>query len=567
MKNPLHPPPFFAPDAGLAPDVAALVAAARRRGIPCIRHPEGAGLVQLGWGRRARRIQGAVTWNTSHIAVQIARDATLAKSLLHDAGVPVPPGAEARGPREAVEIFHRLGAPVVVRALGAGVAEEAAGLASDDAVRAAYERARRRASAVVVERELPGADHRALVVDGRLVAVARLAPPSVVGDGFRTVAGLVDAENRARRDAGGTSIPADEAAQEMLARQGLALESIPPAGMRVKLRAAADLAAGAIAEDVTATVHPAVAGACERAARAIGLEVAGVLLACEQVSTPLEAQGGGVVGITAAPDICMHGRAGSPGVADSVLRTLFGEGGDGRIPLVVVAGGGAGGIARLVAQGLQSAGVRTGLASGEGIRIGDSLLKAGDGTGPESAFAVLGSPEAEAAVLQLSPAALVMPLPFDRCDVAVLTAPGACVMPGAMELAASARSVVLEAAEPGSRALARTLPRGASIVYVSAEGPGDSTANGRVPGAASVYLRGDTVLLATAERRIPLTQMRRLPSGFSIDDALAAIAALWSCGLDEGAIAAALAAPAAQDRDFHAASFDRVRARAVHAHR
>ena len=79
MKNPLPPSPPSDPDAGLAPDVAALVAAARRRGIPCLRHPEGAGLVQLGWGRRARRIQGAVTWNTRHIAVQIARDPTLAK--------------------------------------------------------------------------------------------------------------------------------------------------------------------------------------------------------------------------------------------------------------------------------------------------------------------------------------------------------------------------------------------------------------------------------------------------------------------------------------------------------
>jgi cyanophycin synthetase len=557
MKNPLPRPPLSAPDAGLAPDVASLVAAARRRGIPCIRHPEGAGLVQLGWGRRARRIQGAVTWNRSHIAVQIARDPTLAKSLLRDAGVPVPAGAEARGACEAVEIFHRLGAPVVVRALAPGIADEAAtDLASDDAVRAAYERARRRGAGVVVERELAGADHRALVVDGRLVAVARLAAPSITGDGFRTVAGLLDAENRARRDTGRMAVPADQAAQEMLARQGLALESIPPAGMCVKLRAAPDLGAGATAEDVTAAVHPAVAEACERAARAIGLDVAGVRLVCGSVSSPLEAQGGGVVGITAAPDICMHERAGASGVSDSVLGTLFGGGNDGRIPLVAVAGG-SDAAARLIARAFHASGLRTGLADGEG-------------TAPASAFAVLGCADIEAAVLQLSGETLMAPLAFDRCDVAVLTAPGACAMPGAVELAASARSLVLDAAEPRSAVRARMLAGGASIVYVSVHGPAGVAASGSGAGRAWVYLRGHTVLAATPERQIPLAEMRRIPSALRIEDALAAIAALWSCGVEERAIAAALAPRpprAADDPDVRGAGVERVRSRAAHAQR
>ncbi|HEX3097006.1 MAG TPA: hypothetical protein VHQ02_04770 [Usitatibacter sp.] len=560
MKNPFAPAPPTDPDAGLAPDVAALVAAARRRGIPCIRHPEGGGLVQLGWGRRARRIQGAVTWNTTHIAVQIARDPRLAKSLLRDAGVPVPAGAEAPGVREAVEIFHRLGGPVVVRALGPGTAEESvSGLDSDDAVRAAYERARRRGAGVVVERELAGADHRALVVDGRLVAVARLAAPSVAGDGFRAVADLVVAENRTRAAAGATEILADAAAQEMLARQGLALESIPPAGMRVKLRAAPDLAAGATAEDVTGAVHPAVADACTRAARAIGLDVAGVLLVCDSVSSPLEAQGGGVVGITAAPDICMHERAGASGVSDAVLAALFREGSDGRIPLVAVAGGS--GIApRLIARAFQASDLNAGLANGEGVRIGRSVVRTDASTEAASALAVLGSAEVEAAVLQLSRAALAAPLAFDRCDVAVLVAPGACAMPGAAELAGSARVVVLDAAEPRSAALARSLAAGASIVYVSVDGP-EGAARHAGAEAPCVYLRDDTVLLATAGRRIPLTEMRRIPSALRIEDALAAIAALWSCGLEERAIAAALAPRPSR------ASFDRVPAGTAHAQR
>jgi len=501
--------------------------------------------VQLGWGRRARRIQGAVTWNTSHIAVQIARDPTLAKSLLREAGLPVPAGAQASGPREAVEIFHRLGAPVVVKALAAGIAEDAAaGLASDDAVRAAYERARRRGAGVVVERELAGADHRALVVDGRLVAVAWLAPPCVTGDGFRTVAGLLGAENQVRGEARAMAIPADAAAQEMLARQGLALESVPPAGMRVKLRAVPDLAAGATVEDVTAAVHPAVAQACERAARAIGLDVAGVLLACESVSAPLEAQGGGVVGITAAPDICMHERAGACGVSDSVLRTLLPGSGDGRIPLVAVAGGGAA-VPRVIAQAFQASGLRSGASA--------------------NALAVLASPEVEAAVLQLSPEALAARLVFDRCDVAVMVDPSIALSPGAMALAASARALVLDAEDPRSAALVRVAARGVPIVYVRAGGSGLPPRDIQ-PRAPCVYWQGETMMLAGAERRIPLIERHHMAPALGIEEALAAAAALWACGFEEGAIAAALGPRAARAPQSRIMPFDDALSEASHSH-
>ncbi|MFX5374049.1 hypothetical protein ABTD20_18865, partial [Acinetobacter baumannii] len=56
------------------------------------------------------------------------------------------------------------------------------------AFNAAYEISRD----VMVERFIPGADYRFLVVGDRVIAAARREPPQVIGDGSRTVRELVD---------------------------------------------------------------------------------------------------------------------------------------------------------------------------------------------------------------------------------------------------------------------------------------------------------------------------------------------------------------------------------------
>ena len=56
-------------------------------------------------------------------------------------------------------------------------------LADETAVRRAFPLARRH-GAVLVERHVPGDDHRLLVCGGRLIAAARRLPPKVVGDGW-----------------------------------------------------------------------------------------------------------------------------------------------------------------------------------------------------------------------------------------------------------------------------------------------------------------------------------------------------------------------------------------------
>ncbi len=86
-----------------------------------------------------------------------------------------------------------------------------------------------------------------------------------------------------------------------LASAGLTPDSIPAQGQRVVLRNNANLSTGGSATDVTDDVHPALPRAIEAAASRWPAHLRrgrDLRVAC---SSPLEAQGGGIVEVNAAP--------------------------------------------------------------------------------------------------------------------------------------------------------------------------------------------------------------------------------------------------------------------------
>src|SRR5215216_1272641 len=202
-------------DVRLGASTGVLVEEARRRGIP-VRRLGTNSLVQLGLGRHLRRIQAATCDTTSIIAADIAQDKDLTKRMLQGICLAVPGGAVARTVERAVEVAEEIGYPVILKPLdgnqGRGISprlDDAAG------VRAAWELAGERYGTMVVERHVDGRDHRVLVVNGRVVAVAERVAAHVVGDGCRTVGELIEEVNRDPRRGRGhenvlTMIPANE---------------------------------------------------------------------------------------------------------------------------------------------------------------------------------------------------------------------------------------------------------------------------------------------------------------------------------------------------------------------
>jgi len=409
------------------PSTQAIVDAARRRGIPVTRLNDRS-LIQLGYGKNQRRIRASVTGLTSHVAVELAGDKHLTRQLLRDAALPAPRGMVVRTLDELMGAATRLAEPLVVKPLNANHGRGVTlNITERSALAEAFSTARAHARHVIVEEQLPGDDHRFLVIGGKVVAVARRMPATVIGDGINSIATLVAQENEdPRRGAGHenvlTRLSLDAAADAILARQGLTSPSIPEKGRRVAIRDTANLSSGGTAEDCTDIVHPDNIFIAEQAAAIIGLDVAGIDFLSPDISRPVAETGGGIVEVNAAPGLRMH-LAPSAGnardVAAPIVDMLFPRPSESRIPIVAITGtNGKSTTARMVARILREQGKTVGLTTTSGVYIGERLVRVADASGPRSARMVLANPTVEAAVLETARGGILREgLGFDRCDV------------------------------------------------------------------------------------------------------------------------------------------------------
>jgi cyanophycin synthetase len=411
----------------LGPTALALVRTAEARDIPWVRL-NAASLIQLGQGRHQKRIEAALTSQTSHIAVEIASDKELCTRLLSDLGLPVPRQRSVRSPDEAVRAAHRIGYPVVVKPVdgnhGRGVAVN---LTTDDEVADAYEAAEAEGSGVVVESMIAGDDHRLLVIGGRLIAAARRMPGHVVGDGRRTVAELVEEVNRdPRRGAGHenmlTRLELDATAEALLAANGLGPDSVPEDGAVVYLRKTANLSTGGTAIDVTDVIHPDNRLMAERAIQAVGLDIGGVDFLTTDIAQSWRDTGGAICEINAGPGMRMH-IAPSEGqgrdVGGAVMDMLFPSGAPSRIPIAALTGtNGKTTTARMLAHVLKMAGHVVGQTSTDAVYIDGVATVKGDMTGPASASMVLRDPAVDVAVIETARGGIVRSgLGYRFCDV------------------------------------------------------------------------------------------------------------------------------------------------------
>lgn len=422
-------------DQYLGPSTACIVTAATDRGIPHIRLNDG-NLVQLGYGARQRRIWTAETERTSAIAEGIASDKDLTKGLLKACGVPIPDGQIVNSPEEAWEAAQDIGLPVVVKPSdgnhGRGVTLD---LRKQADIEAAYHVAYPEGSDVMVERFIPGDEHRLLVVGGKVVAAARGEVVSIAGNGRNTVRELIDSQLNSDPRRGYEEeypleiidLATDSKVQLELKRQDVDADSVPAAGQTIVIQRN-----GNVAVDCTDDVHPEVAYIAQLAAKVVGLDIAGIDLVAQDISQPLQSQGGAIVEVNAGPGLLMHLKpaVGAPRpVGQAIAEHLFpsdeeaDDGSAGRIPLVGVAGTrGTSTIARVVAWLLHLGGHHTGLACRDGLFLDRRRVDAKDSAHWEAAHRLLMNQMVQAAVIENDARTILRDgLAYDRCQVGVVT--------------------------------------------------------------------------------------------------------------------------------------------------
>jgi cyanophycin synthetase len=548
-------------DSQLGPSTDSIVAEAKARRIPWIELGCRA-MIQLGYGIYQKRIQATLTNFSSILGVELACDKEGTKRILRDSGVPVPKGTTIRSLKYLEDAIAEVGGfPIVVKPLsgnhGRGISIDVRTLpAAEDA----FDLAREVSEEVIIERFHRGRDHRVLVVNGRVIAVAERVPAHVIGDGTSTIAQLVEITNQDPRRGDGhdnvlTKIELDRTSYDLLERQGFTLETVLEPEQICYLRATANLSTGGIAVDRTDDIHCENVWLAQRVAKIIGLDIAGIDVVTSDISQPLHATDGVIVEVNAAPGFRMH-TAPSVGiprnVAEPVIEMLFPPGTPSRIPIVAITGtNGKTTTTRLIAHIFKQTQRVVGYTTTDGIYIGDWLVEKGDTTGPYSAQVILRDPTVEVAVLETARGGILRSgLGFDGCDVGVVLNVQADHLGlgdiDTVEDLANLKSVVVQAAFPSGYAVlnaddplvaAMASQVQAQVAYFSMnpENP-IVVSHAQQGGLAAVYensylsiLKGDWTLRIEQAVNVPVTLGGKTP--FMIQNALAASLAAFVQGV------------------------------------
>lgn len=232
-------------------------------------------LVEVEKGGKSKLIvKGQLPLNSSQ-SVKIVREKDLTKKIISRKGVKVPKGVLIKTWEELIKKVGNkdLKFPLVVKpnteALGKGVV---ANITNSEELKEAFLEIAGCYGEVLVEECFVGDDHRFLVLDGEVIAVAKRLRPFIVGNGVDTVEKLVTTLNETRVK----KIPFDKELDRNLEKVKMNLRTIIPAGVKVNLRANSNFHTGAIVVDATEKAADEYKDIALKAAKAVDIRFAGV---------------------------------------------------------------------------------------------------------------------------------------------------------------------------------------------------------------------------------------------------------------------------------------------------
>lgn len=547
-------------ESDMGPSTKAIFDEAKRRGIPVTRIGNDS-LIQLGYGKYSRMIEASLLDSTSCISVDIAGNKQLTKKILNENSIPVPEGDIAYTADSALEIALSIGFPVVLKPMdgnqGKGVN---LGINNEVQLRAAYREANKYSKAVIVEKFITGRDYRILVVGDKVAAVSNRRPPFVTGDGIHTIIELVEIENKnpLRGDDHEkplTKIKIDDAARLALKRNGVEDIYIPNAGENIFLRDNGNLSTGGTAKDYTERIHPYNCYMAVKAARAIGLDIAGIDMIIEDITVPISNKSGAIIEVNAAPGLRMHiypTEGVSRNVAGDIIDMIYPVEQPYTIPIVSITGtNGKTTTTRLIRHTLSMFYDNVGMTSTSGIYIGSECIMKGDNTGPVSAGIILSNKKVDAAVLETARGGIVRKgLGYDLSDVGVVVniSEDHIGLDGlnSIEDLAFVKSLVVEAVKPKGFVVLNAddsmtdyfIKRAAGSVVLFSKYDTNPLIKKQIEsGFTAVYVSNNRIMVSKDKQTMLLLSIEEIPITFggivecNVENSLAAVGALFSLNI------------------------------------
>ncbi|MCL2322151.1 MAG: cyanophycin synthetase [Oscillospiraceae bacterium] len=417
-------------DEMLGPSTQAIVDEAYMKNIPVIRLGDKS-MVQLGYGSKARRVQATLGPETNAVSMEIVCDKYLTKDILSKNFIPVAQGGIVNDKNHLLSLAEEIGFPVVIKPRygnhGNGVY---ANIKTKKDLLDAYKFLLKEYENILIEKHIEGSDYRVTLINYNVSAVSKRLPPTIVGDGVSTIKQLIKRINADPLRGEGhekplTKIIIDEKLISNLKEKDLTINDIPNVGEEIVLRNNANLSTGGSAIDCTDLICRENIRICQRAARAVNMDICGIDICCKDISEPITRTNGAILEINASPGIRMHlfpTSGDSKNIGKDLLDLYYKDGYE-NIPIVAVTGtNGKTTTTRLIVHILRGQEETVGMTTTNGIYINDECIEEGDTTGYTSAMSILLNREVDAAVLETARGGLIRRgLAYEEADVAVIT--------------------------------------------------------------------------------------------------------------------------------------------------
>jgi len=277
-------------------------------------------------GEKSKLFKSTVTMLDSYVGGSVTNNKYETYLVLKDAGLPVPETALFNSTDS--NRFIEAHSPVVIKPAttdhGDGITIN---IVTNEGTAEAYRYAQNYTSGpILIQEQLPGHDHRLLVV-GEKVFVARRRKPVVVGDGVSTIQNLIESLNRDPRRGAEHSKPLSTISVEQVEQYlGARIGSIPQKGEVVEILGTSNLSSGGESVELSSVAHQSFRDYAVQAARLLGLRVCAVDMMCEDITRPAAAQRCGIIEMNVLAGIRMHHfpSEGEPvNVAAAILDEVF----------------------------------------------------------------------------------------------------------------------------------------------------------------------------------------------------------------------------------------------------